>query len=134
MGGGIAINQHTNIAHRHETSIVWNDLGIGEATRIVEMIVKLEKSMHHNGTGLANINPTLSYGKADFADVDVVVEAVVENIKVKHMVLAEVEKYETRDGYTSNTSSISIDILAAYGTSRKLLWYAFFNPVQDAFG
>ena len=35
------------------------------------------------------IRPTLSYG--DFGDVDLVIEAVVENAKVKKAVLAEVE-------------------------------------------
>ena len=38
---------------------------------------------------LARIRPTLNYG--DFGAVDIVIEAVVENEKVKKTVLAEVE-------------------------------------------
>ena len=90
--------------------------------------------MHHAWHRyLANINPTLSYGKADFADVDVVVEAVVENIKVKHMVLAEVEKVcKPGTVITSNTSSISIDILAEVMEHpvENFCGMHFFNPVH----
>ena len=62
---------------------------------------------------LSNIDPTLSYGEADFADVDVVVEAVVENPKIKKIVLAEVEQ-KCKEGTVlcSNTSTISITSLA----------------------
>ena len=62
---------------------------------------------------LSNIDPTLSYGEADFASVDVVVEAVVENPKVKKIVLAEVES-KCKEGtiLCSNTSTISITSLA----------------------
>ena len=79
--------------------------------------------MHH-------IVPTLSYG--DFGDVDLVVEAVVENPKIKKAVLAEVEqKIPETSILTSNTSTISIDLLAA-DLARPELFCGmhFFNPVH----
>ena len=45
-------------------------------------------------TVLTRIKPTLSYG--DFKAVDLVVEAVSENEKVKKAVLAEVEGHQAR--------------------------------------
>jgi 3-hydroxyacyl-CoA dehydrogenase / enoyl-CoA hydratase / 3-hydroxybutyryl-CoA epimerase / enoyl-CoA isomerase len=56
---------------------------------------------------LTRIRPTLSFG--DFKAVDIVVEAVVENEKVKKSVLAEVEDQVKDDAIlASNTSTISI--------------------------
>ncbi len=46
------------------------------------------------GEVLNSIDPTLSY--EGFDSVDIVVEAVVENPKVKHAVLAETEKHIRR--------------------------------------
>ena len=60
---------------------------------------------------LNNITPSLSYDSVK--GVDIVVEAVVENPKIKGFVLAEVEGVLSDDAIlTSNTSTISIDLLA----------------------
>ncbi|MBI3171793.1 MAG: fatty acid oxidation complex subunit alpha FadB, partial [Hydrocarboniphaga effusa] len=82
------------------------------------------------GNVLSMIRPTLNYG--DFKNVDVIVEAVVENPKVKKAVLAEVESL-AKDGaiIASNTSSISIDELAtAMKKPENFLGMHFFNPVH----
>jgi 3-hydroxyisobutyrate dehydrogenase-like beta-hydroxyacid dehydrogenase len=56
---------------------------------------------------LARIRPTLNYG--DFKEVDIIIEAVVENPKVKKAVFAEVEGLVRDDTIiASNTSTISI--------------------------
>ena len=81
---------------------------------------------------LGNIDPTLSYGEVDFADVDVVVEAVVENPKVKKIVLAEVER-KCKEGTVlcSNTSTISITSLAeGLEHPENFCGMHFFNPVH----
>lgn len=59
----------------------------------------------------SNLLPTLDYSK--FKDVDIVVEAVFEDIKVKHKVLAEVEAV-TGDNcvFASNTSALPIAEIA----------------------
>src|SRR3546814_7121827 len=79
---------------------------------------------------LSNIRPTLNYG--DFLTIDIGVEAVVENPKIKKSVLAEVES-KVKEGtiIASNTSSISIDELAtAMKHPENFLGMHFFNPVH----
>ena len=78
---------------------------------------------------LARINTTLSYG--DVANADIVVEAVVENVKVKKMVLAELEDIVDEDTIlASNTSTISITELAtATKNPERVCGMHFFNPV-----
>jgi 3-hydroxyacyl-CoA dehydrogenase/enoyl-CoA hydratase/3-hydroxybutyryl-CoA epimerase/enoyl-CoA isomerase len=82
------------------------------------------------GEALNRIRPTLSY--AEFGDVDVVVEAVVENPKVKGIVLAEVEQHVGENAIiASNTSTISIDFLAkSVKRPENFLGMHFFNPVH----
>ena len=76
------------------------------------------------------IQPALSYG--EFGDVDLVVEAVVENPKVKMGVLAEVEGEVTDDTIiTTNTSTISVDLLSsALKRPENFCGMHFFNPVH----
>jgi 3-hydroxyacyl-CoA dehydrogenase/enoyl-CoA hydratase/3-hydroxybutyryl-CoA epimerase/enoyl-CoA isomerase len=79
---------------------------------------------------LASITPTLSY--ADFANTQFVVEAVVENEKIKKAVLADVENVTSENTIlASNTSTISITKLAE-GLKRpeKFCGMHFFNPVH----
>jgi 3-hydroxyacyl-CoA dehydrogenase/enoyl-CoA hydratase/3-hydroxybutyryl-CoA epimerase/enoyl-CoA isomerase len=79
---------------------------------------------------LNSITPTLNYG--DFKNVDLVVEAVVENPKVKDAVLRETEDAVREDTIlTSNTSTISINKLAAnLKRPENFCGMHFFNPVH----
>jgi hypothetical protein len=72
----------------------------------------------------------MSYG--DFGHVDIVVEAVVENPKIKQSVLAEVEGLVRDDAIiASNTSTISISLLAqALKRPENFCGMHFFNPVH----
>ena len=78
---------------------------------------------------LARINTTLTYG--DVANADIVVEAVVESVKIKKMVLAELEDIVDEDTVlASNTSTISITELAtATKNPERVCGMHFFNPV-----
>jgi 3-hydroxyacyl-CoA dehydrogenase/enoyl-CoA hydratase/3-hydroxybutyryl-CoA epimerase/enoyl-CoA isomerase len=82
------------------------------------------------GKTLSMIRPTLSYG--DFTNIDVVVEAVVENPKIKQSVLAETEEVLGDDAVlASNTSTISITRLAeALKKPENFGGMHFFNPVH----
>ncbi|MFK7888410.1 MAG: fatty acid oxidation complex subunit alpha FadB [Gammaproteobacteria bacterium] len=133
MGGGIAYQSASK-----GTPIIMKDikdeqldLGMGEANKLLGKLVKREKiTSAKAGDILADIRPTLNYG--DFGNVDIVVEAVVENPKIKKIVLAEVES-EVKPGtiIASNTSSISIDELAtAVKAPENFLGMHFFNPVH----
>ncbi|HUS24302.1 MAG TPA: fatty acid oxidation complex subunit alpha FadB [Candidatus Binatia bacterium] len=133
MGGGIAYQSASR-----GTPIIMKDikdeqlhLGMNEANKLLAKQVERKKlTPEKAGAVLSNIRATLNYG--DFQNVDIVVEAVVENPKVKKSVLAEVEGI-LKPGtiIASNTSSISIDELAtALKKPEHFLGMHFFNPVH----
>ncbi|MGB1220531.1 MAG: fatty acid oxidation complex subunit alpha FadB, partial [Alcanivoracaceae bacterium] len=133
MGGGIAFQSASK-----GTPIIMKDianealdLGMNEATKLLAKRVDRKKmDATKMGKVLSSIRPTLNYG--DFADVDVVVEAVVENPKIKQSVLAETEE-KLKDGavLASNTSTISITHLAeALKKPENFAGMHFFNPVH----
>ena len=133
MGGGIAY-----ISALKGTPILMKDiaeagieLGLSEANKLLSKRVERKKMKPlAMGEALNRIRPTLSY--AEFGDVDVVVEAVVENPKVKGIVLAEVESHVGENAIVaSNTSTISIDFLAkSVKRPENFLGMHFFNPVH----
>jgi 3-hydroxyacyl-CoA dehydrogenase/enoyl-CoA hydratase/3-hydroxybutyryl-CoA epimerase/enoyl-CoA isomerase len=59
---------------------------------------------------LSHIRPTLSYD--EFKEVDIVIEAVTENPKVKEILLNTEKKVRDNTIIASNTSTISITRLA----------------------
>ncbi|RJS93116.1 fatty acid oxidation complex subunit alpha FadB [Salinisphaera sp. Q1T1-3] len=133
MGGGIAYQSAykgvpTLMKDIKEDAI---DQGLEEAAKHFAKGVERGKlDTQGMATGMSRIRPTLSY--ADFGDVDAVIEAVVENPKIKKSVLAETEGAVSESTIlASNTSSISIDELAT-GLSRpeNFLGMHFFNPVH----
>ena len=79
---------------------------------------------------LASIQPTLNY--ASVSDADIVVEAVVENPKVKATVLAETEALLADNAIlASNTSTIPISLLAkSLKRPENFCGMHFFNPVH----
>ena len=133
MGGGIAYQSASR-----GTPIVMKDiadkaldLGMSEANKLLAAQVGRKKlTAEQAGKTLSEIRPTLNYG--DFGGVDIVVEAVVENPKVKKSVLADVENVVRPEVIiASNTSSISIDLLAAdLKRPENFLGMHFFNPVH----
>ncbi len=133
MGGGIAYQS----AYKGTPIIMKDinqagiDLGLNEAKKLLTKRVERKKmDAAKMGDTLNRIVPTLSYG--DFKEVDVIVEAVVENVKVKHAVLAEAEKQIRDDAIlTSNTSTISINTLSeALDRPENFCGMHFFNPVH----
>ncbi len=133
MGGGIAYQSAVK-----GTPILMKDireegiqLGLDEASKLLgKRVAKGRMKPEQMAKALNAIRPTMSYG--DFKEVDLVVEAVVENPKVKHAVLAEVESQVTEDTIiTSNTSTISITYLAeALKRPENFCGMHFFNPVH----
>ncbi|UXZ52903.1 fatty acid oxidation complex subunit alpha FadB [Halomonas sp. 7T] len=133
MGGGIAYQSASK-----GTPIVMKDineeaieLGLKEARKLFSKQVERKKlTTEQMAEKLTNIRPTLSYG--DFESVDLVVEAVVENPKVKDAVLTEVEGLVSENTIlTSNTSTISINRLAKnLKRPENFCGMHFFNPVH----
>jgi 3-hydroxyacyl-CoA dehydrogenase/enoyl-CoA hydratase/3-hydroxybutyryl-CoA epimerase/enoyl-CoA isomerase len=133
MGGGIA---HQSASRG--TRILMKDiqepaleLGLSEATKLLAKRVEKGKlTPQAMAETLTRIRPTLSYG--DFKEVDLAVEAVVENEKIKRAVLADLEGQVREDTIlASNTSTISITRLAE-GLKRpeNFCGMHFFNPVH----
>jgi 3-hydroxyacyl-CoA dehydrogenase/enoyl-CoA hydratase/3-hydroxybutyryl-CoA epimerase/enoyl-CoA isomerase len=133
MGGGIAYQS----AYKG-TPILMKDiaeagieLGMKEAGKLLAKRVSRGRMTADKMSAVLNsIRPSLSYDGFDKADV--IVEAVVENPKVKRAVLAETEKHIRNDAVlASNTSTISITHLAeALERPENFCGMHFFNPVH----
>ncbi|HEY5717878.1 MAG TPA: fatty acid oxidation complex subunit alpha FadB, partial [Motiliproteus sp.] len=133
MGGGIAYQSAAK-----GTPILMKDIaepalqaGLNEAGRLlVGQVERGRMKQADMAATLGRIRPTLSYG--DFANVNLVVEAVVENPVVKGKVLAEVEQQVGSDCVlASNTSTISITRLAeSLERPENFCGMHFFNPVH----
>ena len=133
MGGGIAYQsalKGTPIVMK-DINQAGIDLGLSEAKKLLTKRVDRKKmDAGKMGDVLNSIQPALTYG--EFDTVDTIVEAVVENEKVKKIVLAEVEK-QVKPGtaIASNTSTISITRLAeALERPEDFCGMHFFNPVH----
>ncbi|MEH6587553.1 MAG: fatty acid oxidation complex subunit alpha FadB [Halioglobus sp.] len=133
MGGGIAYQSALKGTPIKMKDINQDglDLGLNEANKLLAKRVNRGRmTADQMGAILNSIDPTLTY--AGFEDVDIVVEAVVENEKVKGMVLAEAEKHIDKDAVlASNTSTISITRLAEkLERPENFCGMHFFNPVH----
>lgn len=133
MGGGIA-----QLAAYQGLPVRLKDIGlepIEEAMRVIYRRLeerrrrgKLDARGVRHRMGL--ISPALDY--SGFRHADLVIEAVVERLDVKHQVLAEVEAAAGPDTVlATNTSSLTVAELA--GCLRepgRLVGLHFFNPVH----
>jgi 3-hydroxyacyl-CoA dehydrogenase / enoyl-CoA hydratase / 3-hydroxybutyryl-CoA epimerase / enoyl-CoA isomerase len=132
MGGGIAYQSALK-----GTPIIMKDiaqegidLGMSEARKQLEkQVAKGRMDGNKMFDILSSIEPTLSYDGIDKADI--VVEAVIENPKIKQSVLAELESLVREDAIiATNTSTISVDELATVlKRPENFCGMHFFNPV-----
>ena len=133
MGGGIAYQSASKgtPALMKDIKPEALELGLSEAAKLFGKLVARKKiDATKMAKGMAAITPTLSFG--DFGTVDLVVEAVVENEKVKDQVLCDLEGHVRDDAViASNTSTISITQLAKnLKRPEKFCGLHFFNPVH----
>lgn len=132
MGGGIAFQNALSGLPVVLVDIAPEalDAGIGEARRLLaRRVARGRMTQKEADAVLQRIKPTLDHGP--LAEVDLVVEAVVENEAVKRQVLALVEGEVRQDALlASNTSSISISRLAeSLARPANFCGIHFFNPV-----
>jgi 3-hydroxyacyl-CoA dehydrogenase / enoyl-CoA hydratase / 3-hydroxybutyryl-CoA epimerase len=133
MGSGIAyvtaaearlpvrLKDRDNAALRGGLRLLWNTL--------TEQVKKKRMTPRERETALALVRSTTDY--TGFSRVDVVIEAVVEDLEVKHQVLREVE---TQGGaemiFASNTSSLPIHRIAeASNHPETVIGMHYFSPV-----
>jgi len=128
MGSGIA-----QIAATQKHQVVLVDLNeevLGNAkTKLVKILNRLEeKGKLVAADVLARI--TFSTSVHDFKSCGIVIEAIVENIKVKQQVFTELESIVSDDCIlASNTSSLSIaSIASACKNAARVIGIHFFNP------
>ncbi len=133
MGGGIAYQSASR-----GVPVLLKDIkpeaieaGYGEAARLLDRQVERGRITRADmARALSAIQATFSFG--DFGRVDIAVEAVVENPKIKQQVLAETERALGEQAVlASNTSTIPIDTLAgALKRPERFCGMHFFNPVH----
>ncbi len=133
MGGGIA---HTNATRGIRVPLkdinqAGLDLGLSTAVGLLEKPVKRGRmSFKKAATALNNIIPTLN--NESLANSDMLIEAVVEDPKVKGIVLKQCEESVSENTIiASNTSTISITQLAeSLDRPENFVGIHFFNPVN----
>ena len=133
MGGGVAYQSASK-----GTPIIMKDindtaleLGMSEANKLLGKLLSRNKiDASKMAKTISMITPTLSYG--DFESVDIVVEAVVENKKIKQSVLKDLESKVKKDTIiASNTSTIDIsDLAESLQRAENFCGMHFFNPVH----
>ncbi|WP_104401124.1 fatty acid oxidation complex subunit alpha FadB [Vibrio penaeicida] len=133
MGGGIAYQSALKGVPVMMKDIAQPslDLGMTEASKLLNKRLSRGRIDGFKMAGiLASITPSLHY--AGIENSDVIVEAVVENPKIKAAVLGEVEEQVGEDTViTSNTSTIPINLLAkSLKRPENFCGMHFFNPVH----
>jgi 3-hydroxyacyl-CoA dehydrogenase / enoyl-CoA hydratase / 3-hydroxybutyryl-CoA epimerase len=107
------------------------DKGMGTVRDLVEgLVTKRKLSRGEADEILARVKPTLKY--EDMSACDLVIEAVVEVMKVKQSVLKDLENTISKPFvFASNTSSLSVSEMASVAKDPKnVVGIHFFNPVH----
>lgn len=134
MGGGIA----QLIAERKAVSVRLKDLDLEPLANAMEHAASLfDKQVARRRLSKVEakermnlIQPTTDY--SGFQRVDIVIEAIVENLEIKQKVFAELAEHVPRDAIlASNTSSLSVDSIGERTSHReRVVGMHFFNPVH----
>ncbi|MEA2390870.1 MAG: 3-hydroxybutyryl-CoA dehydrogenase [Solirubrobacteraceae bacterium] len=107
------------------------DKGVGKIEKQLGRAVEKGKASQEDADGVrARLHPTLEYG--DFADCDLVLEAITESLPLKLEMWKELDGIAKPEAFfATNTSSLPvIDQAAATGRPDRFLGLHFFNPAQ----
>jgi 3-hydroxybutyryl-CoA dehydrogenase len=108
------------------------ELGEGARDRIAHFLTrKVEKGQLDLGARDAAVGRlSLTTDLADFADCDLVIEAIVEDLAPKQELFAELERVCRADAVlATNTSALSVtEIAAATSSPGRVVGMHFFNP------
>ena len=133
MGGGIAQVAADKGIHVRMKDITNEALAIGfrHASEIFGKYMKRRKITKYDYEAkMSLISGTLNY--SGFNQLDVVVEAIVEDMNIKKKVIAETVKHCKADAIiATNTSSLSVTEMAeAHPKPENFVGMHFFNPVD----
>lgn len=133
MGGGIAwlFAQNNQSPVMKDLTPAALELGLKQASQNFSSALRKRRMTEDDfNRKMRSIEPTLNFDP--FKSVDLVVEAVVENMDVKKKVFSELEGYVKKDCIlTSNTSSLSVQEMSkALVDSSRFAGLHFFNPVN----
>ncbi len=133
MGSGIA-----QVFATHGCEVVLNDIKdefvAGGKTKIDKSLTKLvakgKMTQEDKDAAMARISGFVTRTKENMADIDLVVEAAVENLKIKSAIFQELDELcPEHTVLASNTSSLAItQIGAATKRPDKVIGMHFFNP------
>lgn len=104
--------------------------GMGRIEKLLDRAIEKGKSSEEDKKKvLGNITTTTDL--KDFADCDLVIEAVTEDLDTKFPIFEELDKIcKAETIFASNTSSLSItDMAAATNRKERFVGLHFFNPV-----
>lgn len=133
MGGGIAqLFSFYGLAVRMR-DLNYQALGRGlrQARQAYDYAVKKRKIRPARAiSAMALISPTLDY--SGFGSADLIIEAVIEDMKIKKQVFAEVSRVASPGAIlASNTSCLSIaEISEAVKNKERVIGMHFFNPAH----
>jgi len=133
MGGGIAWAFANKDVPIRMKDLNWEAVGLGlqQAGEVFGKAMKRRKlTKNQFMSKMAHISGTLDF--AGFKSLDVVVEAVVENMDIKKKVISETEAHLSENCIiASNTSSLSIsEMQTAARRPENVAGFHFFNPVS----
>lgn len=138
VGAGLMASQLALLfVQRLEVPVVLTDLdqervdkGVGYVHGEIDKLVGKGRLSNDKGNRLRAL-VTGSTSKDAFADADVVIEAVFEDLKVKQQVFAEVEAVVSDTCVLlTNTSSLSVTAMAEnLAHPERVVGFHFFNPV-----
>lgn len=113
-----------------EVSQALLEKGLGSIEKsLTKLVEKGTLSSEQKSQTVARLKPTLRL--EDFADCDLAVEAIIENLDRKKELFGELDKIVKPDAiFASNTSSLSVtEMMTATRRAPKFLGMHFFNPV-----
>lgn len=133
MGGGIAWLLSSKEIPVRMKDVKWEAIaaGMAEASEYYSQSVKRGKMKPEEAKVLMHrISGAVDY--TGFRNVDLVIEAVVEDLEIKRTVLRDVEKRIREDAViATNTSSLSIvDLAKGLVHPERFVGMHFFNPVN----
>ncbi|MGZ4603516.1 MAG: 3-hydroxyacyl-CoA dehydrogenase NAD-binding domain-containing protein [Kineosporiaceae bacterium] len=138
VGAGLMASQLALLfVRRLEIPVVLTDLDQARVDQGVAYVrgeidgLRAKKRISHDAANRLKALVTGSVSKGAFAEADLVIEAVFEELDVKKQVLAEVEAVVKPDCVLmTNTSSLSVTAMAAdLRNPERVVGFHFFNPV-----